>query len=66
MDRISPERNVIGHFFNDVLPSFFCCHNPNDRDNCNKYLDKRPIDRCGLSGGFRLLRFLGSYIGLNN
>ena len=56
VDRISPERSVIGHFFADVLPSFLCSGDQESRDI---YLDKRPIDRRGLILGFRILRFLG-------
>ena len=56
VDRISPERNVIGHFFADVLPSLLCSGNQESRDI---YLNKRPIDKRGLTGGFRLLRLLG-------
>ena len=56
MDRVSPEISVIGHFFADVLPSFLCSLDQRSRDI---YLNKRPIDRRGLTLGFRILRFLG-------
>ena len=61
MDRVSPEISVIGHFFADVLPSFLCSLDQRSRDI---YLNKRPIDRRGLTLGFRILRFLGR--ALNN
>lgn len=56
VDRISPERSVIGHFFADVLPALLCSGSQESRNN---YLNKRPIDRRGLTLGFRILRALG-------
>lgn len=59
VDKVSPERDIIGHFFCDVLPALFCCQ---DEENCEKYLEKRPIDDRALPNGFRILRFLGKGI----
>ena len=56
VDRISPEKSILGHFFADVLPSLLCGL---DQEGRNIYLRKRPVDDRGLTFGFRLRRFFG-------
>ena len=46
VDRVAPTGNfginVIRHFFEDVLPAFYCCQGRFKDETCSFYYEKRP------------------------
>jgi len=46
VDRVAPTGNfginIIRHFFDDVLPAFYCCQGRFKDETCNLYYDRRP------------------------